>query len=199
MADVAVPGARAVRASLDTEGAESIVVACPPHPQQRGHRGDPRLTAVGEALAERGVACLRFDYGEWDEGYGELADARNALSWARDEYDRVGLFGFSFGGCVALLAAAEAGPDLRAVSALAPASRLQPDLDAAAVLDEVECPVQVVYGERDDTADWRLLVETARDRGMTVDSLPADHFFIGQTQTVAMTVTDFLAPALGDA
>ncbi len=109
MTDVLVPGGRDVRATLDragdvdsTEGvaasADACVVACPPHPQHRGHRGDERLRAVSAALTGGGVDCLRFDYGDWDEGYGERADARNAVAWARDRYDRVGLFGFSFGG-----------------------------------------------------------------------------------------------------
>ena len=116
---VLIPGGRDVRATRDTaasdgaggesdeaERAESVVVACPPHPQQRGHRGDERLLAASDALTDRGVDCLRFDYGDWDEGYGETTDADAAVGWARDRYDRVGLFGFSFGGTVALVAAA---------------------------------------------------------------------------------------------
>jgi len=73
---VLIPGGRDVRATLDTAAsdgsrADAVVVACPPHPQQRGHRGDERLAAVSEAPADRGIDCLRFDYGDWDEGYGE--------------------------------------------------------------------------------------------------------------------------------
>jgi len=46
-----------------------------------------------------GIDCLRFDYGDWDEGYGESTDADNTVGWAAVErYERVGLFGFSFGG-----------------------------------------------------------------------------------------------------
>ncbi|MFC6753781.1 alpha/beta hydrolase, partial [Halorubrum tibetense] len=112
---VLVPGGRDVRATLDVaesehdtdaSTADAIVVACPPHPQHRGHRGDERLVAVSDALTARGIDCLRFDYGPWDEGYGECADADNAVGWALDRYDRVGLFGFSFGGTVALVTAA---------------------------------------------------------------------------------------------
>lgn len=186
---VLVPGSRDVRATLDGGDAERAVVACPPHPQMGGSRTDARLEAVSASLAPE-VATLRFDYGEWDEGYGELADARNALGWARERYDRVGLFGFSFGGCIALLAAAEEAP--RAVSALAPASRLQPDLDATAALSDVDCPVQIVYGERDDTADWEPVVERARGLGCTVEAVPGDHFFVGQAQKVAAIVAEFL-------
>lgn len=116
---VLIPGGRDVRATLDTAAsdgggdatgngsrADAVVVACPPHPQQRGHRGDERLTAVSNALTDRGIDCLRFDYGDWDEGYGESTDADNTVGWAVERYERVGLFGFSFGGTVALVTAA---------------------------------------------------------------------------------------------
>ena len=125
---VRVPGPREVEATLDSPAEETTthdacVVACPPHPQMGGKRTDARLTALGEYLAERGVACLRFDYGPWDEGTGERADAGNALDWAAERYGSVGLFGYSFGSAVALLVASERA-DVRCVSALAPAPGL---------------------------------------------------------------------------
>ncbi|GGL51756.1 CocE/NonD family hydrolase [Halocalculus aciditolerans] len=208
---VLVPGARRVEATLDTPDgdADACVVACPPHPQMRGHRGDARLTAVSDSLTERGsdstggvaradpgstdgVACLRFDYGEWDEGYGEREDARNALRWAAERYDSVALYGFSFGGAIAALAAASTDVDLAAVALLAPASRLADDLDAVAALDDVSCPALVVYGERDTTADWEPLVERARTLGLSVTALSADHFFVGRHDDVASEIGGFL-------
>lgn len=196
-----IPGGRDVRATLDApdDGDPSaVVVACPPHPQHGGHRGDKRLTTVSEALCERGVACLRFDYGDWDEGYGEREDARNALRWARDRYDQVGIFGYSFGGAIATLAAASADPQPDAVSLLAPASRLAEDLDAADVLEDVEAPVQVVYGTRDETANWRRLVERAEELSHETVEMSADHFFVGQDEKVADVVSEFLVRELSD-
>ncbi|MFC7046832.1 CocE/NonD family hydrolase [Halobacteriaceae archaeon GCM10025711] len=192
---VPIPGARDVTATLDEpdDGAAAVVVACPPHPQLGGHRGDRRLTAVSEALVDEGVACLRFDYGEWDEGYGEREDARNALRWAADRFDRVGLFGFSFGGGVAALAAATTEVPLHAVALLAPASRLTADLDAVAAFDSISAPVQVVYGTRDETADWAPLVERARECEQAVVEMSADHHFVGQEEKVGTTVATFLA------
>lgn len=197
--DVLVPGARDVRGTLDNAGgasdAEAVVVACPPHPQYGGRRTDSRLRAVSDALAPA-VACLRFDYGGWAEGEGELADAGNALGWARERFDRVGVFGYSFGGAVALLAAARAEPAPAAVSALAPAARLSADLDAAAALDDLACPAQVIYGERDTTADWEPVVERAREAGAEVVGMSSDHHFVGQHGKAAETVTSFLVPRL---
>jgi alpha/beta superfamily hydrolase len=218
MDTVLVPGPRDVRATLDRPaavapdtapgaGVDAAVVACPPHPRLGGKRTDGRLRAVSDALTERGVACLRFDYGDWDEGYGERADAEQAVAWARERYDRVGLFGYSFGGGVAALGAASLADDGRPVAALATlaaASRLGEgdDRDAAAAVDRVDCPTQVAYGERDTTADWRPLVERARalaaaGRPVTVVEFAADHHFVGQGQKVGGAVADFLGDPLG--
>ncbi|MFC7096808.1 dienelactone hydrolase family protein [Halobaculum marinum] len=198
MTDVLVPGGRDVRASLDraSDGAraDACVVACPPHPQHRGHRGDERLRAVSEVLTAGGVYCLRFDYGDWDEGYGERADARNAVAWARERYDRVGLFGFSFGGCVALLVGSEG--DVDAVSALAPTARLASDLDAVAAMADIDCPAQVVYATRDDTADWKPVVERAEELGFETVEFSADHFFVGQAGKVGDAVGEWLLGVL---
>jgi alpha/beta superfamily hydrolase len=187
--EIRIDGDRTIRVTVDTPGADRAVVACPPHPQMGGTRSDPRLRAVGEALADRGVACLRFDYGPWDEGAGERRDARNVLASARDRYDSVALFGYSFGAGVALLAAAESEP--ATLSVLAPPASLGGG-DTVAALDSLACPVQVVYGERDSTVDWEPVVERARERGDTVATIPGDHFFAGQVDRIGESVAGFV-------
>jgi len=202
---VLIPGGRDVRASLDTaasDGSRSdrVVVACPPHPQQRGHRGDERLVAVSDALTDRGIDCLRFDYGDWDEGYGESTDADEAVAWAVERYDRVGLFGFSFGGTVALVAAASR-PGLAGVCALAPTARLNPDVDAVSALAEVDrlgVPARICYATRDSTADWRPVVERAEELGIETIAFESDHFFVGRAGEVGEAVAAFFRPRLGD-
>ncbi|WP_017344060.1 alpha/beta hydrolase [Halorubrum sp. T3] len=210
---ILIPGGRDVRATLDTaatdgaaEGSpdnprsDTVVVACPPHPQQRGHRGDERLVAVSDALTDRGIDCLRFDYGDWDEGYGETTDADRAVGWALDRYDRVGLFGFSFGGTVALVAAASR-PELAGVCALAPTARLNPDVDAVAALDEVvgrNTPVRILYATRDSTADWKPVVERAEELGVETVAFESDHFFVGRSGEIGEAAAAFLGPRLRD-
>ncbi|MFB6270677.1 MAG: alpha/beta hydrolase [Halobacterium sp.] len=193
-----VPGARDVEATLDSpeDGeASACVVMCPPHPQHRGHRGDDRLVAVSEYLVDRNTAVLRFDYGEWDEGLGEREDARNAIRWASERYADVGVFGFSFGGSVAALAAATVGKPLCAVSLLAPAAELPAGLSAVDALEDVDAPLQVVYASRDTTADWEPVVEEARTLDCEVVELDGDHFLIGKLDLVAETVGPFLFDA----
>lgn len=192
MTDVVLPGGREVRGTLDGDF-ERCVVACPPHPQHRGHRGDPRLKAVSEALCEQGTACLRFDYGEWDEGYGEREDSRNAIRWSLNEFDSVGVFGFSFGGAMALLAAASVEEPLIGVSALAPAAQVGGDLDVVNAVESLDCPLHVIYGTRDSTAEWEPIVEAAEKSGATLEEFPADHFFVGKHDRIGESVAEFFS------
>lgn len=198
--DVLIPGARDVRATLDRadpdDRADAVVVACPPHPQHSGSRTDHRLQAVGEELNDHGIDCLRFDYGSWAEGTGERTDANNALDWASEHYERVGLFGYSFGGAAAIIVAAER-EGLGALVALAPAKEHEDGASAVESVPDVTAPGKVVYGARDDTADWQPVVDAAREDSWDVQELSADHFFIGQQDKVASAVVDFLAPRLG--
>jgi len=194
---VRIPGGRRVTATLDRPDSETVVVACPPHPQHGGMRSDTRLRAVSDALAPD-VGCLRFDYGPWDEGRGERVDAENALAWASERVDSVGLFGYSFGAAVALCAAAELddATEPAVTSVLAPPAALTEHLDAVTALDAIDRPVQVVVGERDDTVDWKPVAECAAELGLTVERLPADHHFVGQSERIAETVGPFLRDRL---
>lgn len=188
---LALPGGRDVRASLDGEGAAAVVVACPPHPQYGGDRHDPRLRAVSDALD---ADCLRLDYGAWDEGRGERTDARRACAWAAERYDRVGLFGYSFGGGVALAAANETDAD--AVAALAPVSRLDDGTDVVAAVSAIDAPLWVGYGTRDETVDADRVAEAVREAGGTVETFPADHRFVGREMAVGERVAAWFGERL---
>jgi alpha/beta superfamily hydrolase len=199
--DVLVPGGRDVRGTLDTPDGEAraCVVACPPHPQYGGKRTDARLRALSDAVVAEGVACLRFDYGDWDEGRGERTDVRQACRWARERFgeDRVGLFGYSFGGAVALLGAAADGEDgrpLQAVVALAPGAGITGGVDRPVdeALADLAAPVRIVYGSRDTTANWEPVVERARELGLDTVGMSADHHLVGQADKAAGHASEFL-------
>ncbi len=107
---------------------------------------------------------------------------------------RVGIFGFSFGGAIATLAGVDENANV--IALLAPASRLTDELDAAAALNDVEVPLKVLYGSRDDLADWKPLVERAKELGFETEEFPADHFFVGQETKVAGKLGEFLVEQL---
>ncbi len=189
---VVIPSDRDVRGTLDSPESDRCVVACPPHPEMGGSRTDPRVEAVSDAVDG---ACLRFDYGAWDEGRGELWDTRDALAWARTNYRHVRLFGYSFGGCLAVVAASResaAGTPPESIVALSPAARLSEEIDAVAAVDDVGCPIAVVYGERDTTVDAEAVADRVRARGGEVRTLSADHHFVGQAANVGSYVAELL-------
>ncbi|MFB6101986.1 MAG: dienelactone hydrolase family protein [Haloplanus sp.] len=194
---LAIPGGRDVPASLDTSDtgadADAIVVACPPHPQHGGSRQDGRLRAVTDALADQ-IDCLRFDYGPWDEGRGERADARNACEWAADRYDRVGLFGYSFGGGIALTVATS--HPVGAVAALSPVARLDDGSDVVGAVSRIQAPLWMGYGTRDETVGADRVAEAVRAAGGTVATFAADHFFVGQEAQVGERVAGFFDEAV---
>ena len=183
---VRIPGRCDVAGRLDAPGADHVVVACPPDPREGGSRSDPRLRAVGDALAPA-VACLRFDYGDCERPRtAARGDAERVLSWARGRFDRVGLFGYSFG----------AGVALRAADAADACSVLAPPADAAGALDAVDSPLQVVVGERDTTVDWAPVADRAAALGQPVETLPATHRFRRDRDRVGRLVADFLIERL---
>jgi alpha/beta superfamily hydrolase len=193
MARLALPGARDVRATLDgPRDGSGIVVACPPHPQYGGRRTDQRLTAVSDALTERDITCLRFDYGAWDEGRGERRDALTALVWARERFDHTAMFGYSFGAVVAARAVAHTDVAPEGLSLLAP------DALAADSISAISCPLQLICGERDDTVEWQPVRAAVEASDAVVTTLPADHHFVGQTAAIGGRVADFFEPRLGD-
>jgi alpha/beta superfamily hydrolase len=87
--------------------------------------------------------------------------------------------------------AADAPPDR--VVALSPVARLSADIDAVAAVADVDCPIGIVYGERDTTVEAEAVAERARDRGGDVVVLAADHHFVGQTATVGERVAELLS------
>jgi uncharacterized protein len=94
-------------------------VLCHPHPLYGGTLHNKVVHTLARALRVGGAATLRFNFrgvggseGVHDEGAGETQDALAAVSWARSRWPGIPLVlgGFSFGGAVAIQAAAAAAP-----------------------------------------------------------------------------------------
>lgn len=194
-------------------GSRAVVIACPPHPQYGGSRSDPRLRAVSERLRSNGIDCLRFDYGPWAEGIGERDDSLTVIEWAHERYEQVGLFGYSFGGAVGVLAAAgddigdrdsarpaeepdRPRPTVAALCVLAPAAELA-GVSIPDVIGAVDVPAAIVYGTEDVTVDWASVVAAAHRAGWTVTELPSNHQFTGYRSAAAAAITDHFQGTLG--
>jgi alpha/beta superfamily hydrolase len=86
-------------------------LVCHPHPQHGGTMHNKVVYRVARGLRRAGAVVLRFNYrgvgrseGVYDEGEGELEDARAALGHLRRRYSELPftLAGFSFGSRIVL-------------------------------------------------------------------------------------------------
>ena len=101
---------------------DALVMLCHGFTSDRRSRG--RFPAVMQGLASKGISSLAFDFagcGDSDDDIltleGQVADLLEVLSWARAQgFKRLGMYGHSLGGLVALLAAAKSQVQALAVS-----------------------------------------------------------------------------------
>lgn len=158
------------------------VVVCHPHPLYGGDMDNNVVMAACEALVDRGIAALRFNFrgagnsqGEHDNGDGECDDIRGALAHLRSlpEIDkgRIGLVGYSFG---AVVAAEVASGDLRALGLVSP------PLEVADIKVAWGCPALIIGGDMDHLAPPERLEVVAQSPGVEVFIVSgADHSWWG--------------------
>ena len=87
------------------------VLVCHPHPQHGGTMHNKVVYRIARAMRLAGCVMLRFNYrgvnlseGKYDDGIGEVEDARSALAFLRSRYPDLpfSLAGFSFGSRIVL-------------------------------------------------------------------------------------------------
>ncbi len=181
------------------------VVLCHPHPDMGGTMSAPLLIALRDEFVQRGWAVVRFNFrgvgrseGTASLGEKEVRDARAAIASARTELPRapLGIVGWSFGGAVAVRAAAE---DDTLVGCVAIAPSVQPRPGVSAGLpraDELDLgvPLLIVCGSNDEvtppeaTRDWLRPVEHAE----FIEMRAANHFFWGRYEQLGSIATAWL-------
>ena len=182
------------------ETAHAVGVVCHPHPLYGGTLDNKVVYTLARAFVELGVPAIRFNFrgvgasgGRFDEGRGETADALAVIAYGRHRWPDAALWlaGFSFGGAVALRAAAQARPEKLIVVA--------PGITRVA-MDEVgspACPWLVVQGDGDDVIEPAAVLQWAQRQSVApvVRLLPgAGHFFHGRLHELRQVVLDFLRP-----
>ena len=198
-----IPGpAGTLEALLDlpavTATPESVAVICHPHPQYGGTMTNKVVYSIARAFNEAGAPSVRFNYrgvgksaGSYDEGNGETDDALAVIDWAAQRWPgaRLYLGGFSFGGAVAIRAAA--ARDVARLVTVAPAIR-RVKVDERSL---PQCPWLIVQGDQDELVD-------PKDIQQWVQSLPespqlamldgVEHFFHGRLNELRQVVVRWL-------
>ena len=189
-------------AGLDATPA-AFGVVCHPHPLYGGTMDNKVVWTLARAFQELGAPTLRFNFrgvgasaGIHDEGPGEIADALAVIACGRERWPQAQLWlaGFSFGGVVAIRAAAASHPT-RLVTVAPGITRL--DVGDAPTPD---CPWLIVQGDADEVVPPQEVIAWAHTLSpapqLTV--LPGvGHFFHGRINGLRDIVLEFMrrAPA----
>jgi uncharacterized protein len=180
-------------------------VICHPHPLYGGTMDNKVVWTLARAFQELGAPTIRFNFrgvgasaGTHADGPGEVEDALAVIANGRGRWPHAALWlaGFSFGGAVALQAAAAAPP--ACLVTVAPAITR---LDGGDV-PRPACPWLIVEGEADDVVPAAVVIGWARRLSPEPELalLPgAGHFFHGRINELRDTVLEFMRRAGGRA
>ncbi|MBM0107612.1 alpha/beta fold hydrolase [Steroidobacter sp. S1-65] len=177
---------------------EALAVVCHPHPLYGGTMTNKVVYSLAKAFNEAGATAVRFNYrgvgastGSYDDGNGETADAQAVLDWAAERWSgaRLYLAGFSFGGAVAIRAAATR--NVTRLVTIAPAIR-RVSVDTGSL---PQCPWLIVQGDRDelvDPNDIRQWAQELPESPRLVMLEGVEHFFHGRLNDLRQTVVRWL-------
>ena len=198
--------AGALEALLETPAAlaappRAFGVVCHPHPLFGGTMDNKVVWTVARAFQQLGAPTLRFNFrgvgrsaGGYDEGGGETQDLLAVIDWGRQRWPRLPLWlgGFSFGGVVALRAAARTHPER--VVLVAPGIT---KIDVSRATPPA-CPTLIVQGSADEVVPAQTVLAWAG----TLAPAPeirvlqgAGHFFHGRINELRDAVLAFMEPA----
>jgi alpha/beta superfamily hydrolase len=177
---------------------DAVAVVCHPHPLHGGTMTNKVVYSLARAFNEVGAVAVRFNYrgvgkstGSYDDGNGETDDALAVLDWAAQRWPgaKLWLGGFSFGGSVAIRAAA--ARDVTRLVAVAPAIR-RISVDTGSL---PQCPWLIVQGDQDELVDPNDIQQWA-------EALPESprlellngvtHFFHGRLNELRQVVVRWL-------
>ena len=179
----------------------AVAVVCHPHPLYGGTLHNKVVHRVASTLHALGAAVLRFNFrgvgrsqGRFDQGAGELDDARAAMGFMRSRWPRahVWLGGFSFGAWIAARLAAEEVAVERLLLVAPPV-----DTHSFEPLRRAGVPKLVIQGSADTTcppaslaAEFRYWAEPKR----LVVVEGASHFFDRKLEPLAQAVRSLFSP-----
>jgi uncharacterized protein len=177
---IAGPAGELACAIDEPESAEpcrGLALVCHPHPLHGGTMDNKVVTTLARAFVQSGFRAVRFNFrgvgasqGAWDQGRGEVDDARAVLAALRVGEEPFAVAGFSFGGYVA----SHLSEGASVTALIAPATQ---NFTAA----PVPAGTLVVHGDADDVVPLAATLAWARPQSQPVTVIPgAGHFFHGQ-------------------
>ena len=190
--------------SLEAEWAQpadahATAVLCHPHPKYGGTMRSIVISALFEALPNRAVACLRFNFrgvegseGSYTEGRDEPLDVAAALDAATEAAvaGPVALIGWSFGADIAL---AIDDPRIAGWAGIAPPLRFRPERDYDAIGNDPRPKLLVLAANDEFRAPEEIEAATSAWTSTRIETVPgASHFFVGRTERVVTLVGDFV-------
>jgi alpha/beta superfamily hydrolase len=179
--------------------ARATAVLCHPHPKYGGTMRSIVISALFEALPNRAVACLRFNFrgvegseGSYTEGRDEPLDVAAALDAAAQAgvAGPLALIGWSFGADIAL---AIDEPRITGWVGIAPPLRFRPERAYDAVGNDPRPKLLVLAANDEYRAPAEIEAATSAWTSTRIETVPgASHFFVGRTERVVMLVGDFV-------
>ncbi|HEY1892865.1 MAG TPA: CocE/NonD family hydrolase [Steroidobacteraceae bacterium] len=180
-------------------GSARFGVVCHPHPLYGGTLDNKVVYTLARAFVELGVPSIRFNFrgvgsseGTYDGGRSETEDVLAVIAYGRGRWPGASLWlgGFSFGGAVAVRAAAPAQP--QTLVTVAPGITRVPMAD----VESPACPWLIVQGDADDVIEPAAVSDWAARQSPApiLHLLPgAGHFFHGRLHELRGVVLDFLS------
>jgi uncharacterized protein len=179
--------------------ARATAVLCHPHPKYGGTMRSIVISALFEALPERAVACLRFNFrgvegseGSYTEGRDEPLDVAAALDAAKEAAadGPLALIGWSFGADIAL---GIDDPRITGWVGIAPPLRFRPERAYDAVGKDPRPKLLVLAANDEFRSPAEIEATTSAWTSTRIETvLGASHFFVGRTERVVTLVGDFV-------
>ena len=190
----------------EAENQLPAVIVCHPHPLYGGNMSNNVVFGICQALAQKGIAALRFNFrgvhnsdGEYGNGIGEQDDIRAALAFTLSTPNintkKLGLAGYSFGGGIALSVAVQ-NEEFKRLALVSPALS-----DAGWEQLKTYCkPFFLISGQQDSIIPPEQIRQYLNDMTVSgrIEVIPGtDHFWEGYEAEVTGRVSEFFVDGFG--
>ncbi len=173
------------------------VIITHPHPHYGGNMYNNVVETIHHVYSKAGYSTLRFNFrgvgnseGTYDEGTGETHDVQNAIDYlSKTGITHVHLGGYSFGTWVNSMVDA-AAYQIKQMTMVSP-----PLAFINFQIQNINCPIRAVTGNRDDYAPPGLVEPTIKKWNpdcvfKTIDH--ADHFYSGYIKDLESILEGFV-------